>query len=554
MSQPAIKTFNPTGPCNPNTRYMLPVLARQTGVDSAIEEKNYFVLHAPQRSGKTTFLNFLTNKINSEGNYYALMCSLASLKIVSDKDETLTKIVSLINKSMAKSKVKQIKDKANTYNSLPQMADTNQKVRALLNQLCEDLDKDLIVFFEEADYPCWIGLLTFMAQIQEAYLIRERPGHKFPRAMAFVGCRDIMACLFEAQSDTKISKIKFPPFNIIKKTLTLDNFTKPEIKTLCQQHTTASGQIFLDSAIERIWHWSAGQPGSVNALANETVVKILNKDYSATITGEQVDQAAESLIKQRYAPFDSILKRLKEPRVHMVMDSVIAGIPFKEFIEMDNREYCQALGLLVPGESGKNRPANPLLQQVIPLVLTDKLVDRMPFYLANTAWNDGKIFFVNEILQSFQDFWKNNSKSFLKLPKQVDSDLFENYSDEEMASIIRSVVDSLFDEAFYSLTLLAYLRKLLDSSALIRLQYAEDRGSMDIVITYQERVYTLRVSIRRRVEAENDLDQLAADLSANGQKEGWFFVFDSDKNKTMDEKIFSAVLDHKNVIINIFVC
>jgi uncharacterized protein YukE len=36
-----------------------------------LEDKFYFVLHAPRQSGKTTILQDLTSKINSDGQYYA---------------------------------------------------------------------------------------------------------------------------------------------------------------------------------------------------------------------------------------------------------------------------------------------------------------------------------------------------------------------------------------------------------------------------------------------------------------------------------------------------
>ncbi|MDR1607464.1 MAG: ATP-binding protein, partial [Deltaproteobacteria bacterium] len=79
MIQPAIKTFNTTGPCVPSEHYMLPVLPRQSDVDEMIEGKYYFILHAPRQSGKTTYLFDIVDKINNEGQYYALYCSLEDL-------------------------------------------------------------------------------------------------------------------------------------------------------------------------------------------------------------------------------------------------------------------------------------------------------------------------------------------------------------------------------------------------------------------------------------------------------------------------------------------
>jgi predicted AAA+ superfamily ATPase len=74
------KHFNTTGPCVPEEHYMLPVLPRLPAVEDMIEGKSYFILHAPRQSGKTTFINCLTDKINNSGEMYALNCSLATLR------------------------------------------------------------------------------------------------------------------------------------------------------------------------------------------------------------------------------------------------------------------------------------------------------------------------------------------------------------------------------------------------------------------------------------------------------------------------------------------
>jgi hypothetical protein len=77
----------------------------------------------------------------------------------------MTKIVSLINQSVESSTVSAIRDKADGYNSLPGMTDPVRKVRKILHKLSEDLDKELIVFFDEADCLSGDGLIPFLAQI-----------------------------------------------------------------------------------------------------------------------------------------------------------------------------------------------------------------------------------------------------------------------------------------------------------------------------------------------------------------------------------------------------
>ncbi len=61
--------FNTTGPCFPEWHYMVPPLPRLKGVERLIEQGQYFVIHAPRQSGKTTYLYALMDKLNREGRY-----------------------------------------------------------------------------------------------------------------------------------------------------------------------------------------------------------------------------------------------------------------------------------------------------------------------------------------------------------------------------------------------------------------------------------------------------------------------------------------------------
>jgi hypothetical protein len=378
MTDNTIKTFNTAGPCVATDHYMLPVLPRIPEVQDMIEGKYYFVLHAPRQSGKTTFLDFLTDKINLDGKYYAINCSLMSLRSFDDDNIAMKKIAALINKSLLSSQVMVLKEKAFIYDDLPGMKESNLKISLLLNRICEELDKELIVFFDEADCLSGPGLITFLAQIRDAYQIRHKPGNKFPRSMALIGMRDIRDYLIQVRPESD-SKGLASPFNIKKEALTLANFTHDEIKTLYQQHTEASGQIFEAEAIGRAWYWSEGQPWLVNALAYEVVVKILKQDYSKTVTVEIIDQAAEALIQRRDTHIDSLMDRLKESRIRRVMEPVILGLPqWPQNVLRDDKQYVLDLGLLKV-EEGVYKPANQIYQEVIIRELSHDIQDNLPY-------------------------------------------------------------------------------------------------------------------------------------------------------------------------------
>jgi hypothetical protein len=278
---------------------------------------------------------------------------------------------------MIKSNVEAIKIKADTYNLLPGMNAPDRKVWTILNALYQDLDKDLVVFFDEADLLTGPGLLTFLAQIRDGYNSRHKPGNNFPSSLALVGMRDIRDYIASEHPQFSYEHLA-SPFNIKKKALTLPNFTQTQISDLFLQHTKATGQIFEKSAIAKAWYWSEGQPWLVNALVDIVIVDELKNDLSARVTSESIEKAAEILIKRRDTHIDSLLERLKESRVKKIMESILTGTLAEVSPDNDESRYCQDLGLLTISVDKLLRPSNPIYKEVIIKTLTDQVDKFIP--------------------------------------------------------------------------------------------------------------------------------------------------------------------------------
>jgi len=75
-----MKTFDTAGPTEPDKHYSIPPLARwdMDEIRRLIQEKRYFVLHAPRQTGETTCLLALMEKLNAEVGYTALYVNLES--------------------------------------------------------------------------------------------------------------------------------------------------------------------------------------------------------------------------------------------------------------------------------------------------------------------------------------------------------------------------------------------------------------------------------------------------------------------------------------------
>lgn len=291
MDRPQPKKFNTTGVCVPSKHYMLPVLPRIPAIDDMVEGEFYFILHAPRQSGKTTYIEALTNKINSDGQYYAFDCSLDGLRFTTDVEKGISSIVALINTAVKTSDVPVLKSLGYPDDGIPK-SDPSVKLFNMLNYLSAELDKELAVFFDEADCLTGQVLIPFLSQIRNGYLRRHGSvSTKFPRSMALIGMRDIRDYLVRVRPEDQAVGLA-SPFNVKKESLTLANFTQAEIQTLYCQHTEATGQVFTQDAIERAWYWSEGQPWLVNAIAGEIVVKQLRNDFSTVISESNIDQAA----------------------------------------------------------------------------------------------------------------------------------------------------------------------------------------------------------------------------------------------------------------------
>ena len=105
----------------------------------------------------------------------------------------------------------------------------------------------------------------------------------------------------------------------------IPNFIESDIRTLYAQHTAETGQVFADGVVEDVWRLTRGQPWLVNAIAHECVAKIHALRYSEPITVADVEAAKEAIIRRRDTHVDSLMERIREPRVRRIVEPLILG-------------------------------------------------------------------------------------------------------------------------------------------------------------------------------------------------------------------------------------
>jgi hypothetical protein len=70
------RRFNVAGPCKPEFHYMLPAAARVPQARRLVADFNYFVIHAPRQTGKTTSMIELAQQLTASGEYVAVLVSV----------------------------------------------------------------------------------------------------------------------------------------------------------------------------------------------------------------------------------------------------------------------------------------------------------------------------------------------------------------------------------------------------------------------------------------------------------------------------------------------
>jgi hypothetical protein len=73
-----MRRFNIAGECRPDQHYMLAAAERLPDARMWVEQQEYFIVHAPRQSGKTTTLTALAEEITTDGKHVALCVTCES--------------------------------------------------------------------------------------------------------------------------------------------------------------------------------------------------------------------------------------------------------------------------------------------------------------------------------------------------------------------------------------------------------------------------------------------------------------------------------------------
>src|SRR5579871_6464184 len=310
-----MRFFNTAGPIKPKDHYYVPHRLNEAEIRRLIEEKKYFILHAPRQSGKTTAISIFADTLNAEGNYCALYVNVEAAQAARGNVEK--GLFTILNALKTEARRVFAGSPALEYFTTISAAETSgHSLQECFAFLSEHLGKPFILFIDEIDSLVGDTLISVLRQLRAGYI--NRPSH-FPQSICLIGVRDVRDYRIWSESEHGLV-LGGSAFNIKAESLTLPNFSLEQVRNLYEQHTHETGQKFTDEAIEYAFYLTQGQPWLVNALAYQACFKDIT-DRTHIITKEIIDRAKEELILRRDTHIDVLVNRLEEPRVRNIIDA-----------------------------------------------------------------------------------------------------------------------------------------------------------------------------------------------------------------------------------------
>jgi hypothetical protein len=541
-----MRFFNTAGPVNPIKHYTVPPLERfdLLEIETLIAQEKYFVLHAPRQTGKTTSMLALVDHLNAGGQYRALYCNVEAAQTAR---EDVAKGMQSILSVLAERAKNDLGDDflAKNWSSILSEHGGHVALQTALSRFCQSSDLPVVLVLDEIDALVGDTLISVLRQIRSGY--PQRPG-QFPSSIVLCGVRDVRDYRIHSGSGQEIIT-GGSAFNIKAKSLRMGDFVKQEVGLLLQQHTVETGQAFTPDAVACIWHLSQGQPWLVNALAYEVCFEMKDgQDRTRPVDKEMVDQAKENLIIRRETHLDQLADKLRESRVHRVIEGVLSGRPdVSGNLPEDDIQYVTDLGLI------RRKPqitiANPIYREIIPRMLTSATQDTLSHQTAWYITPDHRLD-MDKLMAAFQEFFQEHSAHWL-----------ERFQ---------------YKEAGPQLLLQAFLQRIINSGGRIEREYGLGRQRVDLLVMWplepeeaadqagrpawtrwqgpvQKVVVELKV-LHKSLEQTiaKGLDQTRTYMDTCGTTDGHLVIFNRDPDVPWEDKIFHRTDTCRGIPIRIW--
>ncbi len=490
--------FNTAGPNQIDQSYTLPPLTRfdLEEVMLLIEQRRYFVLHAPRQTGKTTALLALQEHLNRDGRY---CCLYANIEAAQAARNSVERAIHAITAVIAERATYALGDDflEETLSNLRLKSNPDNQLAALLGAWSQHSNKPVILLLDEVDALVGDALISVLRQLRSGY--DKRPAG-FPSTVILCGVRDVRDYRIHTSDHEIITGGS--AFNIKAVSLRMGDFTREQMAALYAQHTAETGQIFTPDALAMAWQLTQGQPWLVNALAQQACFTDKSgRDRRQAVTPQRFEQAKEALILRRDTHLDQLSDKLREPRVRHIIEPLLAGLALDNVPDDDIR-YVTDLGLIRQDGPHGLRIANAIYKEIIPRELTFVTQTSLPAITPAWLMPNGDLD-APKLLDSFLAFWRQHGQPLLK--------------------------SAAYHEIAPHIVLMAFLHRVANGEGSIDREYAIGSRRMDLLLRYRTQRFAFELKVWRDDETDplnEGLAQLDAYLDGLGLETGWLVVFD----------------------------
>lgn len=482
--------FNTAGPCQADIHYMLPATDRLPDIKRLIEQRGYFVIHAPRQTGKTTAMLSLAQELTASGRYTALLVSAEVGAAFPDDPGAAENAMLGVWQDVAEDWL--------PPELLPPPwpeAAAGQRIRSALRAWARASTRPLVVFIDEIDCLQDATLISVLRQLRDGYAARPRA---FPQSLALIGLRDVRDYKVASGGSERLNTAS--PFNIKVRSFTLQNFTLSEVAALYGQHTAKTGQQFAATAVDYAYKQSGGQPWLVNALAKVAVEELV-PDLAVALTVEHLETAKEILIQRQDTHLDSLMERLREGRVRAILEPMLAGQALADLPEDDIR-FVLDLGLCRLENGGNLQIANPIYREIVPRMLSFTTQASLPAIAPSWLTDKGELD-TEQLLEAFLAFWRQHGQPLLG--------------------------SAPYHEIAPHLVLMAFLHRVVNGGGTLEREYAIGCDRMDLCLRYGSVTIGMELKVWRQGRPDPlkvGLEQLDRYLAGLGLDWGWLVIFD----------------------------
>jgi hypothetical protein len=168
-----------------------------------------------------------------------------------------------------------------------------------LKALCGNLDKDLVIFFDDIEAMSYDVLISFLRQLRAGYLMR-RAGAPFPRSVILLSrtnIRDLRPSEGLEIDNTGATS----PFNIFTKSLSMPYFKEEKIAELYAQCPVLTKLGFDEDAVKTVFGWTKGHPLLVNLIAKEILASLsIDGEGNAVGLGQNDGESGSAALASLY--------------------------------------------------------------------------------------------------------------------------------------------------------------------------------------------------------------------------------------------------------------